>query len=168
MSAYLTNKGAEDGVILPWVKTSGSATLTISTDLPRSGVNSFRFSPGGTGGGIGVQLEHTITDADLVASMVGVEVTFKIWVAIENLFFGGGSSGSRYRFRVRDDVGSGDWVNMFSGANPIGEADSTYRQFVATRTIDANATIVYLDLVQSISSLHLLYAALDSPSISIL
>ncbi len=146
MTAFLTNKGAESGSILPWVKTSGSGILIISTDLPRSGVNSFRFSPGGTGGGIGVTVTHTITDADLVAAMVGQVVNFVIWVAIENLFFGGGHSGSNYRFRVRDDVGNGDWVNMFSGASPVGEVDNTYRQFVATRTIDASATVVYLDL----------------------
>ncbi len=147
MTAFLTNKGAEDGVILPWVATSGTAgAFSVSTDLPRSGANSFRFSPGGTGGGLGVTVTHTITDTDLVAAMVGQVVNFVVWVAIENLFFGGGHSGSNYRFRVRDDVGNGDWVNMFSGASPIGEVDNTYRQFVATRTIDASATVISLDL----------------------
>ena len=146
MTAFLTNKGAESGSILPWVKISGSNAFSVSATLPRSGANSFRFSPGGSGGGIGIALEHTITDADLVEAMVGQVVNFVIWVAIEPPTHGGGTSGSHYRFRVRDDVGNGDWVNMFSGASPTGEVDSTYRQFVATRTIDANATIVYLVL----------------------
>ena len=146
MTAFLTNKGAEDGVILPWVKVTGSNAFVVSTTLPRSGTKSFKFSPGGSGGGVGIALEHTITDTDLVAAMAGQVVNFVVWVAIVNLLFGGGDSGSRYRFRVKDDVGNGDWVNMFSGASPTGEVDSTYRQFVATRTIDANATTVSLGL----------------------
>ncbi len=140
---YLSNNGFEDNNILPWVKIAGSGiTMGANGAHPRSGLLAGRAITG-TGSTVSFLYRNTVDDIGLVTPLRGAEVAFTVWARFDPLA-GGNYTDNRNRIRVGDNVGFGDWRNLFDGTVPD-TPESVYRKFTATHTIDSSATEVYME-----------------------